>query len=209
MTTPTPWWTCPHTGIGMPDCPTCDPRLTDESTRPAWAPRPRVLEVPDIAAIPAAAWARPQADATGETGAALAAVLKRLAAPLPAREARLAATLVLAPRLLTALLAPDEARAWRRAVGPEADPLPAHVAPFVPTADHAWGATVRHLRGTGLLVERDGTWAASPGLDALPTAGWPDGRAAFVLDVIRRLGVDRVLSALPEPVRRGLDAAAA
>ena len=29
MTTPTPWWTCPHTGIGMPDCPTCDPRLTD------------------------------------------------------------------------------------------------------------------------------------------------------------------------------------
>ena len=103
------------------------------------------------------------------------------------------------------------ARSWRRLVGKEADPLLSGVTPLIPPADRAWGAAVRHLRGNGLLVENSQakTWAPGPGLDAIQTDGWPDGRARFVLGVLQRRNESELMQALPEGLQRWVDAPAA
>ena len=31
--TPAPWWTCPHSGVSLPGCPLCDPRLDGVSRK--------------------------------------------------------------------------------------------------------------------------------------------------------------------------------
>ena len=33
MTTADPWYTCTHSGIGLPGCPTCDARIDDDTRR--------------------------------------------------------------------------------------------------------------------------------------------------------------------------------
>lgn len=178
------------------------------------APSPREL-VPaaaiDFAQIPNGAWLRPATDAPGETGAAITAVLKAVSTAVSARQVRLAALLALQPRLLTGLLAADDSANWRRLVGAEAAPLTPGVLPFVPPANVAWGDVVRHLRATGLLLEdaKAGTWARGPGIDAIETAGWPDGRISFVHRVLTQVGVDDVVRRLPQSVREWVDGEAA
>jgi hypothetical protein len=167
--------------------------------------------VPDLATVTDGAWGRPRVEPAGEALAALAAILKTTQDPLPARQVRLAVTLVLEPRWLLPALDADESRQWVRAIGADAEPLPAGVALIVPVADRSWGSAVKALRGSGLLLEdrSAGTWPPSQGLAEVSTKGWPDGRAAFVMHVLLRAGGPALLASLPEPIRRSIDAEAA
>jgi hypothetical protein len=165
----------------------------------------------DLVSIPDAAWVRPYINMQSEAGAAIAAVLKAVACPTPARFVRLAAILLLEPRLLMASLKADEAASLRRLVGNEAEPLPSGITALVPPEDRAWGAAVQHLRGSGLLVEdsQAKTWAPGPGLTAIETDGWPDGRAGFVLGVLKRRDERELMQAIPDVFKRLVDATAA
>jgi hypothetical protein len=66
-------------------------------------------------------------------------------------------------------------------------------------------------RGNGHLIEdsQQGTWASGAGLDAFNTAGWPDGRARMVLDVLARMSTDEAVAALPDDLRGWINGAAA
>jgi hypothetical protein len=142
---------------------------------------------------------------------ALAAVLKAYGAPAPHRQVRLAALLVMEPRLLTPSLDDAEASLWQRLVGDEASPLAADVTKFQPRADNAWGKALSQLRGTGRLVEdlSAQTWSPGPGLDDIETSPWSAGRACMVLAVLRQRGEDALIQALPEIFREALNAEAA
>ena len=161
--------------------------------------------------LPDGVWARHSTDHAAEMGVILAAILKVAGSPEPVRNVRLASILIDEPRLLMPALTAEEALNWRRLVGSEAAPVAAEVRPFVPGADRTWGRAVQQLRGIGLLVEdlSTNTWGPGPGLDAIPTAGWPDGRAAMVLSVLRRRNADEVIRQLPDEIQRWIHAQAA
>jgi hypothetical protein len=188
------------------DPPPADPRVAHPGREVVYG-----WTASDLAALPNAVWECPRVDMQAEAGAAIAAVLKAVVRSTPARFVRLAAILLLEPRLLLASLEADEAKSWQRLVGSEVEPMPSGIAALVPPEDRAWGAAVRHLRGNGLLVEdsQAQTWAPGPGLKDIETAGWPDGRARFVLGVLRRREERQLLQALPEVIQRWVDASAA
>jgi len=150
-------------------------------------------------------------DQPAEVGALLAAVLKVLPGPTSVAKVRLAALFAIEPRLVPSSIDSAELTEWRRNVGPEANALPVGVTAMSAPADRAWGAAVRHLRASGLLVEDSakGTWAPGPGLETLPTEGWPDGRAAWVLERIDRYGITELKKALTPEIRRWVDGIAA
>jgi hypothetical protein len=157
------------------------------------------------------AWARPMPASPGDAGAMLAAILKAMDEPMPARQVRLAATFGLEPRLLLPHLDPDQAAEWQRLIGAEAALLTGNAASFAPRADRTWGSAVTAHRGNGRLVEdlTTGTWAPGLGLDAVDTAGWPDGRAGMLMRVLPHIATDAVISAMPAEIRGWIDAAAA
>jgi hypothetical protein len=137
-------------------------------------------------------------------GAILAAVLKAMDGPKPIRNVRLAAAFVMEPRLLAPFLPPAKAAEWSRLVGAEADPLASNVATFVARINTAWGAALRNHRGNGRLVEdlQRGTWASGPGLDAIDTSGWPDGRAGFVFGALENINLDAAVDSLPADIQQ-------
>ncbi|AWC25168.1 type II restriction m6 adenine DNA methyltransferase, Alw26I/Eco31I/Esp3I family [Aminobacter sp. MSH1] len=157
------------------------------------------------------AWARPLPAGPGDAGAMLAAILKAMNGPLPARQVRLGAILGLEPRLLLPHLDASQTVEWQRLIGAEAAPLTGNATSFAPRVDRNWGAAVIAHRGNGRLVENltIGTWAPGPGLGLVDTAGWPDGRAGLVMGVLAQMSTDTVVSAMPEEIRGWVDAAAA
>ncbi|MDO7835083.1 N-6 DNA methylase [Sphingobium sp. HBC34] len=164
------------------------------------------------ASMPDDAWARVAQSQPGDTGAALAAVLKAMDGPKPIRDVRLMAAFVLEPRLLALPLPSAKAAEWQRLVGTEADPLTGNVTTFVARNNAAWGAAVRNHRGNGRLIENldDGTWAPGPGLDAIDTSTWPDGRAGFVLEALKGIDLGTAMRSLPDEIQGWItDAAAA
>ena len=172
---------------------------------------PSRIAVVDLASVADGEWARPEGDQTDAEVAVLAAVLKTIGSPGPARTVRLTALLAMEPRLLTPSLSPDEAGHWERLVGPEAVAQDSTAEQAEPLANYAWGAAVRQLRGAGRLIENqsDGTWAPGPGLNAIRTEGWPDGRVGMVIRALRRRGPEEIVRTLPEPVREWIDVEAA
>ena len=66
---------------------------------------------------------------------------------------------------------------------------------LVPANNAAWREATVQLRVTGRLRENlgDDTWAAGTGLEVFPTAGWADGRARFVLNILQRAAADPVV----------------
>ena len=169
------------------------------------------ISLPALALIDGA-WARLAPPQPGDTGAALAAILIAMEGPKPVRDVRLAAALVLEPRLFVPLLPDDKASEWRRLVGPEADPLQGNVTAFATRINATWGAEVRNHRGNGRLIEdlEGGTWAPGAGLEAIDTEGWPSGRAAFVLEALKSINVSPAVNSLPDDIQRWIaDAAAA
>ncbi|MEI8703403.1 Eco57I restriction-modification methylase domain-containing protein [Mesorhizobium sp. ISC15] len=170
------------------------------------------VQRPPLAVLPDGMWARPAQPQSGDVGATLAAILKAIGAPIPSRDVRFAAALILEPRLFVPLLTDAQATEWRRLVGAEADPLTGNVAAFATRNNAAWGAAVRNHRGNGRLIENldDGTWAPGPGLDAIDTSSWPDGRAGFVLEALRSIDLGAAVNSLPDEIQRWIaDAAAA
>ncbi|MGR8965736.1 Eco57I restriction-modification methylase domain-containing protein (plasmid) [Rhizobium leguminosarum] len=157
------------------------------------------------------AWARPLPAGPGDAGAMLAAILKVMSKPLPARQVRLAAIFALEPRLLLPHLDAGQVVEWQRLVGAEAAPLTGNAAPFVPRVDRNWGAALISHRGNGRLVEDLAvrTWAPGPGLNLIDTSGWPDGRAGMVMSVLAQISTDTAISAMPEEIKEWVDAAAA
>jgi hypothetical protein len=111
--------------------------------------------------------------------------------------------MMLEPHLLTSLLPDARAREWRRLVGQEAEPRTGNVIGFAARTNQGWGAAVPNHRGNGRLIENPsaGTWAPGPGLDAFDTAGWPDGRAGFVLEALSALDLDTTVTSMPDEVR--------
>jgi hypothetical protein len=124
--------------------------------------------------------------------------------PMPIRSVRLAAALLLEPRLASPLLPPALAVEWRRLVGTEADPLPGSVATFSARINAAWGAAVRNHRGNDRLLEdaSSGTWAPGAGLETIDTAGWPDGRARYILDLLDSVDLTASVTAMPNEIQR-------
>jgi len=147
-------------------------------------------------------WSR-KAQQPNDAGAALTAILKAIDGPNPSRAIRLAAAMILEPHLLTSLLPEPQAREWRRLVGQEAEPRAGDVVSFAARTNQGWGVAVSNHRGNGRLIENlsAGTWAPGPGLDMFDTAGWPDGRAGFVLEALRQLDLDQTVTSLPDEVR--------
>ena len=191
-------------------------RLVPPPADPGFCHPPRTitpaLPIPvDLTEIADGAWRRAGTDQIGDEAAVLAAILKAASGPVPIRRVRLAAVLTMEPRLLTPSLPTEEAAHWRRLVGSEAELLPTGVAWLQPRADHAWGQAVRQLRGNGYLVEDldSRTWAPGPGLDAIHTEGWPDGRAGVVMRALQRRGDEEIVQTLPPAVRGWIDDAAA
>jgi hypothetical protein len=187
------------------------------SAQPATAPKETPREAtrgPSLPALPPwdpaplrnalnGTWAMSGSDRVANSLAVLAAVLRRVGQPAPARMVRWAAAVCLHPHLLPPLMESGWQDQWRRVVGAEADPLPAGVHRLVPGQDRAWGQALRDLRASRLLLESEAgeTWAPSAELLALPRIDWADGRAAMVLSVLHRIGLDDAVNALPAEVR--------
>ncbi|CEJ11285.1 putative type I restriction enzymeP M protein [bacterium YEK0313] len=168
----------------------------------AWD-RLKVAEVrPTLADLPNGAWAR-ATQQPGDAGAALTAILKAVDGPTPSRTIRLAAAMMLESHLLTSLLPDARAQEWRRLVGQEAEPRTGNVVGFAARTNQGWSAAVSNHRGNGRLIENisAGTWAPGPGLEAFDTAGWPDGRAGFVLEALSALDLDTTVTSMPGEVR--------
>jgi hypothetical protein len=157
---------------------------------------------PILIALPDGAWTR-ATQQPNDAGAALTAILKAVHGTTPSRSIRFATAMMLEPHLLTSLLPDAQAREWRRLVGPEAEPRSGNVVGFAARTNQGWGVTVSNHRGNGRLIENlsAGTWAPGPGLDVFDTAGWPDGRAGFVLEALRQLDLDQTVTSLPDEVR--------
>ena len=187
-----------------------DPAPADPACR--HPPREIVRRPPTIpASLPDGAWTEPDVDdPTDHEIAVLAAVLKAVGAPAPMRHVRLAALLTREPRLLTPSLPARTAADWRRVIGDAAEPLPPGVARLQRPA-YAWGAAVRQLRVSGdLLEDLDAkTWAPGPVLDDMHTAGWPDGRVGFVLEVLRERGDAEMSQTLRDAIQELIRAEAA
>jgi hypothetical protein len=151
-------------------------------------------ETVDIASQPDGAWARHDQNLSAAAQVMLAAVLKALRGAAPTRLVRQAAVLSMEPRALLHRLAPDERIQWCRVVGSEAEPLQGAIR-LVPANNAAWREATVQLRATGRLRENlaDDTWAAGTGLEVFPTAGWADGRARFVLNILQRAAADPVV----------------
>jgi hypothetical protein len=182
--------------------------------KPVVRPQPAIapaVVVPDLAAVAANAWTRPHTMERGEIQSAILAVLKANGAPMDRRQARLAALLCLEPHLLAAMLDRTEKAQWTRVVG--GDAKKAASTSFDATSQE-WGAALTGLRGRERLLEdlQQNTWALGTGTEAIDTSGWPEGRAGFVVNVLRRLTastqVDAIILKLPTNVQRWLANAA-
>ncbi|WP_245496078.1 Eco57I restriction-modification methylase domain-containing protein [Rhizobium ruizarguesonis] len=154
-------------------------------------------------------WAR-AAQQPNDAGAALTAVLKSMKGPVPRRTIRLATAMMLEPHLLTSLIPHARALEWQRLVGQEAGPRTGNVVGFAGRTNQGWGTAVSNHRGNGRLIEdmSAGTWASGIGLDAIDTAGWPDGRARFVLEALADLDLDTTVTSMPDEIQGWIEYAA-
>lgn len=181
--------------------------------QPKAQPSARDCQPLDWATLPDGVWAAP-ADPDGQAAAVwLTAVLRAWGEPMPERTARLATLLCQHPHLFIPALPAAQAKLWSRLVGDEALPLPANVARFQPATNSPWGRAILGMRMRSDLVEAgtgdDVTWALGPGAAAIATAGWPDGRAGFVVAHLRAHGLASILPALASAEQAFVDARAA
>jgi hypothetical protein len=162
----------------------------------------RTIQRPALVNLPDGVWAR-ATQHPHDAGAALTAVLKAIDEPMPSRTVRLVASMMLEPHLLTSVLPESKAREWRRLVGQEAEPRTDNVLAFATRTNQGWGVSVSNHRGNGRLIENisAGTWAPGSGLEAFDTAGWPNSRAGFVLEVLGSLDLDTTINSMPDEVR--------
>jgi N-6 DNA Methylase len=144
------------------------------------------VNIPDLAAVVANAYTRPHTMERGEIQTAILAVLKANEAPMDRRQARLASLFCLEPHLLMPMIDKTEKAQWARVVGDDARKVPSA---SIDSTSQEWGAALTGLRGRERLIEshQGDTWALGTGAGAIDTKGWPDGRANFVVNLLRRL----------------------
>ncbi|MDO8768422.1 MAG: restriction endonuclease subunit S [Burkholderiaceae bacterium] len=181
--------------------------------RPRAQPAAPERKPTDWAALPNGAWAAP-VDPNGQAAAVwLTAVLRAWGEPMPEREARLATLLCQQPRTFTAVLPAVQAQQWSRLVGEEARPLPAQVARFQSATNSHWGRAIKGMKARGDLIEagssHEVTWALGLGAASIETAGWPDGRASFVVAHLRAHGIASVLPSMEPAAQEFVDVRAA
>lgn len=169
----------------------------------ASAAKQTLIQLPPLEQLPDAAWARAAPSSQHDPSAAIAAILKSLDGPTPIRIVRLTVAIMLEPYLLTPLLPPEDQAQWRRLVGQEAEPRSGNVIGFAARTTPGWRAAVTNHRGNGRLIEdlAERTWAPGTGLETFDTAGWPEGRAGFVISALRKLDIDAIMKATPNEVR--------
>ena len=172
---------------------------------------PAQLRLSDLGRLADDELERPASDPANEQAAVLAAVLKAISGPTPARDIRLAVLLAMEPTLLLPWLSNDEAIQWRRVVGVDAEQLPAGVRALQPPADRIWGKIISDMRARGRLIEdiASGTWAPGAGLDRIITDGWCSGRVSIVLEIMERRGADETMKGLPAEFKDWVNARAA
>jgi hypothetical protein len=161
----------------------------------------RRQELLDPATLPDGDWTMPN-DSVFSVQAQLAAILKVLPGPTPMEKVRLAALYALQPRYLTQRLSGTQRSTWRRLVGTAAEVASGtNTVAFIPTMNANWRDAYTQLRGMHALVEDSNTqtWAPGTSVNEYETRGWPDGRAAFVLQAVEAMGIDidQAISALP------------
>ncbi|GKT19817.1 restriction endonuclease subunit S [Acidovorax sp. SUPP2522] len=160
---------------------------------------PEVVK-PDATGLSDGMWAAPDVVDEHAVTALLVAVLKAWGGPMLQMQARLAAVLCLQPRQMAAALPAKQAAQWQRLVGPAADPLPTQVARLQPATDSAWRKALLGMRARGDLVEEgsgpQATWALGIGAGQIKTAGWPEGRAGWVVAYLRAHGAEAILPLL-------------
>jgi hypothetical protein len=152
----------------------------------------------DPASLPDGAWAA-SSNSSDAALAQLAALIKALPSPAPIPRVRLAALYALEPRYLTRRLSGSDRTTWLRLVGSAAQvPQGANVAAFAPRIDANWQSALTQLRGMSAITEDISvqTWAAGSRIHDFHTAGWPDGRAAFVLRVLGSIAFEEATTGL-------------
>jgi len=155
--------------------------------------------VVDPATLPDGAWAA-SSNSSDAALAQLAALVKALRSPTAIPRVRLAALYALEPRYLTRRLSGSERAMWLRLVGSAAYvPQGANVAAFAPRIDANWQSALTQLRGMSAITEdiSNQTWAAGSRIHEFHTAGWPDGRAAFVLRALGSISFEEATTGLP------------
>lgn len=188
------------------------------SLRPATHPQPEVgpaaaavALIPDLAVVGTNAWVRSRSFERGEIQAAILAVLKAHGGPMNRQQARLATLLCLEPHLLILQIDGAERAQWVRVIGGDAQKAPTA---SIDSTTREWGAALTGLRGRERLLEdlQQDTWALGSGTDAIDTNGWPDGRAGFVVNVLRRLyastAVDEIINNMPTNAQQWINHAA-
>lgn len=99
------------------------------------------------------------------------------------------------PAMLSGWLTKDERTLWERLIGPEARPLAGGVVRLHPETNTAWKAAFGQLITSGQLrEEQDGAWTRGSHFDVsgLSTNSPDAQRAAFALNVIRRMNIEQL-----------------
>ncbi|HTR56147.1 MAG TPA: N-6 DNA methylase [Kofleriaceae bacterium] len=171
------------------------PLPVEPRVRPLPSIAPTAPVVPDLTTVAAKAWTRPHSMERGEIQAAIIAVLKANGAAMDRRVARLASLLCLEPHLMAAMLNKTEKSQWSRVVGVDAKKA---ASASIDATSQEWGAALAGLRGRERVLEdlQLNTWTLGTGTDAIDTSGWPEGRAEFVVNVLRRLQQSTQLEAI-------------
>ncbi len=102
------------------------------------------------------------------------------------------------PEKLTRFLSEADSKIWLRLVGAEARPLPIGVITMPDRPDLPFDQARSWLISRNALIQDStaGTWS-SGGVDTgLSLDGWPEGRARFVIDATRSLGLATLLEPL-------------
>jgi hypothetical protein len=120
---------------------------------------------------------------------------------------RCAVLLVRQPSLLPALLSPNDAVRWRKAVGAEAADQQGDVAALIPAEEAAWGKALQTLKGKVLADGTEDRWTV---LDRAFVQSHANaalvGRARIVLQAIDHVKLEHVSPAVERyrsEVRRG------
>jgi len=163
---------------------------------------PASVEVPTrvYSELPDNAWAisrpepyRPMVDATR----LLAAILKEVTSA-SRDEIGVIYAYASRPEKLTGFLPEADSKIWLRLVGPEARPLPAGVVSMPDRPDLPFDQARSWLVSRNALVQdlTAGTWSNGSVNTGLSLDGWPEGRARFVLEATRNLGLATLLEPL-------------
>jgi hypothetical protein len=195
------------------DPPPADPRVAHPPVQVIGAVK-RAQPASDVlAAVAAGAWATPVGlEPENLAFFALIDVLRAFGGSAKPSDVQLAAVLVRNPAMLLAFLDADQARAWVRALGPAAQPLPANVIQISQfqrnVSDLPWARAVATLEGSGALRTGADAWTATANFPASSGQAWMAGRAAVAVDVVSGVVAPEVQERIEEYLRSVEDGSA-